>query len=245
MNIVEGMLKVALLGSAWVLYLLLALSFVSLAAMLERWLYFRRQNDPTLRDRLTKALSNDDYPAAELVLRESPGVVGQVLAAGLRFKCGGPDAVADAIDSELGVVRPELERGLNLLGTIGNNAPFIGLFGTVLGVIQAFQQLGAAGANKGAAMGSVMSGIAEALVATGVGIFVAIPAVIAFNVLQKRIGELETSIAALGKLLSAYLKTAQSTSVAGTARVTASAELESNGAAEPAIGQELAGEAGE
>jgi biopolymer transport protein ExbB/TolQ len=245
MNIVEGMLKVALLGSAWVLYLLLALSFVSLAAMLERWLYFRRQNDPTLRDRLTKALSSDDYPAAERVLRESPGVVGQVLAAGLRFKRGGPDAVADAIDSELGVVRPELERGLNLLGTIGNNAPFIGLFGTVLGVIQAFQQLGAAGANKGAAMGNVMSGIAEALVATGVGIFVAIPAVIAFNVLQKRIGELETSIAALGKLLSAYLKTAHSTSVAGTARVTASAELESNRAAEPAIGQELAGEAGE
>ncbi|MET0386774.1 MAG: MotA/TolQ/ExbB proton channel family protein, partial [Polyangiales bacterium] len=144
MNIIENLLKVALLGSTWVLYVLLALSFVSLAAMLERWLYFRQQDDPALREKLTKALLADDFPAAERALRESPGVVGQVLLAALRFKNGGADAVADAADSELGRVRPELERGLTLLGTIGNNAPFIGLFGTVIGVIQAFSQLGAA-----------------------------------------------------------------------------------------------------
>jgi biopolymer transport protein ExbB/biopolymer transport protein TolQ len=212
MNIIENLLKVALLGSTWVLYLLLVLSVVSLAAMLERFLYFRRQDDPALRDKLTKALLSDDFPAAEGVLRSSKGVVGEVLLAALRFKEGGADAVSDAIDSELGRVRPDLERGLNLLGTIGNNAPFIGLFGTVIGVIQAFSQLGAAGANKGAAMGNVMSGIAEALVATGVGIFVAIPAVIAFNLQQKRISESEGSIAALGKLLGAYLKTKASRS---------------------------------
>jgi len=207
MNIVENLLKVALLGSTWVLYLLLVLSFVSLAAMLERWLYFRRQDDPALRDKLTKALLADDFPAAERALQSSQGVVAEVLLGALRFKQGGADAVADATDSELGRVRPDLERGLTLLGTIGNNAPFIGLFGTVIGVIQAFSQLGAAGANKGAAMGNVMSGIAEALVATGVGIFVAIPAVIAFNLQQKRIADSEGRIAALSKLLCAYLKT--------------------------------------
>jgi biopolymer transport protein ExbB/biopolymer transport protein TolQ len=207
LNIVENLLKVALLGSTWVLYLLLGLSFVSLAAMLERWLYFRRQDDPALREKLSQALLADDFPAAERALQSSPGVVAEALVAALRFKEGGAEAVADATDSELGRVRPELERGLTLLGTIGNNAPFIGLFGTVIGVIQAFSQLGAAGANKGAAMGNVMSGIAEALVATGVGIFVAIPAVIAFNLQQKRIADSEGRIAALSKLLCAYLKT--------------------------------------
>ncbi len=92
-----------------------------------------------------------------------------------------------------------------LLGTLGNNAPFIGLFGTVLGVIEAFHQLGD-GANK-AAMGNVMSGIAEALVATGVGLFVAIPAVVAYNMVQKRIGEIENGVGSLGKLVTAALRT--------------------------------------
>jgi biopolymer transport protein ExbB/TolQ len=220
MNIVENLLKVALLGSTWVLYVLLALSFVSLAAMLERFVYFRRQDDPALRDKLTKVVLANDLPGVERTLSESKGVVGEVLLAALRFKQGGADAVADAIDSELGRVRPELERGLNLLGTIGNNAPFIGLFGTVIGVIQAFSQLGAAGANKGAAMGNVMSGIAEALVATGVGIFVAIPAVIAFNLQQKRIADSEGKIAALGKLIGAFLKTRAAGQAAGHERRT-------------------------
>jgi biopolymer transport protein ExbB/biopolymer transport protein TolQ len=202
-------LKVALLGSAWVLYLLIALSVVSIAAMVERLLYFRRQDDTGLREKLQTALLADDLSGAERTLQESRGLVSEVLIQALRFKGGGADAVSDAVDSELGRVRPELERGLNLLGTIGNNAPFIGLFGTVIGVIQAFSQLGTAGANKGAAMGNVMSGIAEALVATGVGIFVAIPAVIAYNLLQKRVGEIESRVAGLSKLLSAYLKTKQ------------------------------------
>ena len=80
--------------------------------------------------------------------------------------------MADAVDSELSRIKKELERGTNLLGTLGNNAPFIGLFGTVLGVIIAFSALGEAGQNS-SQMGGVMKGIAEALVATGVGLFVA------------------------------------------------------------------------
>ena len=104
----------------------------------------------------------------------------------------------------MGRKRKELEKGMTFLGTLGNNAPFIGLFGTVLGVIQAFHQLGA-GQNK-EAMGNVMSGIAEALIATGVGLVVAIPAVVAFNVFQKRIGEIEGNVGSIGKQLLALLK---------------------------------------
>jgi biopolymer transport protein ExbB/biopolymer transport protein TolQ len=75
----------------------------------------------------------------------------------------------------------------------------------VLGVIIAFHQLGATGGNT-SAMGGVMAGIAEALVATGVGLFVALPAVVAYNLIQKKIGDIEVDAVALTKLLTAHLK---------------------------------------
>jgi biopolymer transport protein ExbB/biopolymer transport protein TolQ len=206
--IVDRLLRIALVGSSWVLYLLLALSVVSFAAMLERWLFFRKHADDreALRKRLAKALRAGGVDEAKKVLAGSRSLEAKVLNEAIGWSDGGAGAVADAIDSELAALKKDLERGMSLLGTLGNNAPFIGLFGTVLGVIEAFHQLGE-GANK-AAMGNVMSGIAEALVATGVGLFVALPAVVAYNVLQKRIGEIETGVASLGKLLTAALKTA-------------------------------------
>lgn len=204
--LVERLLRVALLGSTWVLYLLLALSVVSFAAMIERWIFFRRHRDDegALRRNLAKALLVHDLDAAEKVLGESPAIEAKVVAAAIGWREGGAAAVRDAVDSELGRTKKDLERGLTLLGTLGNNTPFVGLFGTVLGVIEAFHHLGD-GANK-AAMGNVMSGIAEALIATGVGIFVAIPAVVAYNVAAKRIGEIETSALSLSKLVTAYLE---------------------------------------
>jgi len=204
--IVERLLRIALVGSSWVLYLLLALSVVSITSMLERWLFFRRHTGDTvaLRKRLAGLLRGGDLAEAEKLLAASPSIEARVVREALRFSDGGAEAVADAIDSELCVVKKDLERGTALLGTLGNNAPFIGLLGTVLGVIEAFHQLGD-GANK-AAMGNVMGGIAEALVATGVGLFVALPAVVAYNVVQKRIGEIETAVAGLGKLFTAALK---------------------------------------
>ena len=84
----------------------------------------------------------------------------------------------------LGRERLVLERRLTFLGTLGNNAPFIGLFGTVLGIIRAFHDL-SLGSMKGHT--SVMAGISEALVATAIGLFVAIPAVMAFNYFQKQV----------------------------------------------------------
>jgi biopolymer transport protein ExbB/biopolymer transport protein TolQ len=95
-----------------------------------------------------------------------------------------------------------LERGTTFLGTIGNNGPFIGLVGTVLGVIQAFQQLGNQSKD---AMGNVMVGIAEALIATGVGLFVAIPAVVAFNVANRAIANVESNVNIMAKYVIALL----------------------------------------
>jgi biopolymer transport protein ExbB/biopolymer transport protein TolQ len=118
---------------------------------------------------------------------------------------GGPDSLAEALEAEMARKRAELERGMTFLGTLGNNAPFIGLFGTVLGVIEAFQQLGNRHGDN-AAMGNVMAGISEALIATGVGLVVAIPAVVAFNMAQRRIGEIEGNVGSIGKQLLALAK---------------------------------------
>jgi biopolymer transport protein ExbB/TolQ len=202
--LIERLLKVALLGSEWILYLLIALSVLSLATMVERFLYFRRKSENT-NQKLAKFLDQDDLDGAAKLLAKSKSFEASIASEALRWADSGPEAMADAVESALGRAKKELERGLNFLGTLGNNAPFVGLFGTVLGVIMAFSALGANGQNN-SAMGGVMAAIAEALVATGVGLFVALPAVVAYNVIQKRIGEIETEALALTKLISAYLK---------------------------------------
>ncbi len=204
--LVERLLRFALLGSSWVLYLLLALSVASLAAAAERARYFRRHRDDldALSRRVRAALFAGDFGAADAALAASPSVEARVVRAALRWSDGGAGAVADAAEAEFGRERAGLERGLTLLGTLGNNAPFVGLLGTVLGVIEAFHHLG--GGQSKEAMGNVMAGIAEALVATGVGLFVALPAVVAYNLAQKRIGEIEAGVASLSKLVTAALK---------------------------------------
>ncbi len=205
--LVERLARIALLGSSWVLYLLLGLSVLSLTSALERWFFFARRADDidALASRFSEALEVEDFDLARHVLRESPSLEARVVLTALRWAHGGPRALADALDASLAGVRAQLLRSTYLLGTLGNNAPFVGLLGTVIGVIEAFHQLGDAGQNK-AAMGSVMSGIAEALVATGVGLFVALPAVVAFNLIQKKVAEIETGVQVLGKLAGAYLE---------------------------------------
>src|SRR5206468_1323803 len=109
--------------------------------------------------------------------------------------------------------RLRLEKRLAYLGTLGNNAPFIGLFGTVIGVISAFEELGHGAPGHGTGVSAaaqvasqaVMSSIAEALVATAVGIFVALPAVAAYNYLQRRVGALLSDTEVLSSLVLAYL----------------------------------------
>jgi biopolymer transport protein ExbB/biopolymer transport protein TolQ len=203
--IVKYLLKIAMLGSSWVMYLLLALSVASIGAMVERWLYFRKRgtDGAELGDELCKLLEHGDDEKADVVLQKSPTVEAEVLRASLRWAKGGPAALESAIDGQMIKRRRELERGMTLLGTLGNNAPFVGLMGTVIGVIVAFADL-ADGQNK-VQMDKVMGGIAEALIATGVGLFVAIPAVVAYNVFQKRIGDIEDNVSSISKRLCAFV----------------------------------------
>jgi biopolymer transport protein ExbB/TolQ len=207
--LIEKLQRVALHGGTWVLYLMILLSVLSIGVMIERVVYFvqHRGDALALGDKLIARLHGDDRPGAERLLQQSKLIEASVLRRALPWMDGGPAALAEALEAEMGRKRQELEQGMTFLGTLGNNAPFIGLFGTVLGVIQAFHQLGEGngGQNK-AAMGNVMSGIAEALIATGVGLVVAIPAVVAFNLAQKKINEVEGNVASIGKQLLALLK---------------------------------------
>jgi biopolymer transport protein ExbB/TolQ len=208
--ILEQLTKMALYGSTGSLYLLALLSVVSVTVILERILYFRRHrgNASELLTKVEQALLEDDLRTTVRSLAASGTVEAGVVRDALSWARGGAAAFSSALESKFAATRQELDKGSNFLGTVGNNAPFVGLFGTVLGVIEAFHHLGGAAQNKGA-MDNVMAGIAEALVATGVGLFVAIPAVVAFNVIQKRIGEIETQVASLGKLVIAYIELRQ------------------------------------
>lgn len=242
--LIERLLKVALLGSEWILYLLLVLSVFSIATMVERWRYFARHtgDGDKLRSKLGERLDEEDLAGAAKVLDASRTVEARVAREALRWAPSGPEAMADAVDSELSRLKKELERGLNFLGTLGNNAPFVGLFGTVLGVIMAFSALGKGGQNT-SAMGGVMSAIAEALVATGVGLFVALPAVVAYNAIQKRIGEVEAEAQSLTKLISAYLKAGRE--APGRLAKHSSAVAAKPAAVEAPISDSLEGSAGE
>lgn len=205
--LIERLMKLALLGSEWVLYLLLFLSVLSIATMVERSVYFirRRVNVDTLRSQITTRLEEHRIEELATSLESQKSIQARVVRVALHWLPGGAEALSDAVESELAQLRAELEKGSNLLGTLGNNAPFVGLFGTVLGVIIAFAALGDSGGNADA-MGGVMAGIAEALVATGVGLFVALPAVVAYNLIQKKIGDIEADAQALVRLITAHAK---------------------------------------
>jgi biopolymer transport protein ExbB len=109
------------------------------------------------------------------------GVNAALIREGLINYEEGPHAIEEVINGRLILERGRLERRLIILGTIGNNAPFIGLLGTVMGIIKAFHDLSVA-TSQGPQ--TVMAGISEALIATAVGLFVAIPAVILYNWLK-------------------------------------------------------------
>src|SRR5450432_3484428 len=166
-------------GSSWVLYLLLGLSLVAVTIMLDRIWFYVQERPP--RERLAAAvaeLGKSGASAALTKLRDAPSMEAAVSRACLSHAADGVAAVEERKAGAIEQERARYERRLAFLGTLGNNAPFIGLFGTVLGIIRAFHDLAG---NSLQGTQAVMAGIAEALVATGVGLLVALPAVAAYN----------------------------------------------------------------
>src|SRR5262249_3804118 len=159
--------------------------------ILERLVYFRRRriDAVALAAEVLGKLASGERVRLVQHLQRLRAVEAQVLHDALGWYDAGPEAFTEILRKGLADRRKQVESRLVFLGTLGNNAPFIGLFGTVLGIIVAFRELSSAAANVAGGTGNmnnVMSGIAEALVSTAVGILVAVPAVIFFNIFQKR-----------------------------------------------------------
>jgi biopolymer transport protein ExbB/TolQ len=192
-------------GSRWVLWLMLALSLAAIAVIFERIWFFLQERPP--RARLAAAIKalHDQGPADALArLAGARSMEAAVARACLTHAADGAAAVEERKASILEAERLRHERWIAFLGTLGNNAPFIGLFGTVLGIIRAFHDLAG---NTLQGTQAVMSGIAEALVATGIGLLVALPAVATYNTFIRRV---ETAVAgseAIAHQILAYLKT--------------------------------------
>ncbi|MFO0658932.1 MAG: MotA/TolQ/ExbB proton channel family protein [Polyangiaceae bacterium] len=179
------------LGAEWVLWLLVAASILSVAVIVERLLVLRslRIDGSELRALLVEALRSGGTAKAREVLSSFLHPAAQVALRGLERAENETNAeqAEGRMNAEIIVQRRRLEQRFAVLASLGANAPFIGLFGTVIGILKAFDALGSTAAQASAAMApqTVMSAIAESLVATAVGLGVAIPAILAFNAFQK------------------------------------------------------------
>jgi biopolymer transport protein ExbB len=204
-SLIKVFLKLAQLGAEWVMWLLLSLSFICIVIVFERiYLFLSTQVDVTsVARRLSKLLSEGKLSEAQKLVHSGKAMEERVLADALSMYQQGPDAVEEIAQASMIRERQRYERALNYLGTVGSNAPFVGLLGTVIGVILAFAELGR---NPKGGLEVVGPGISEALVATAVGLLVAIPAVISFNwfksLLKKRVGNADF----LCRIVAAQLK---------------------------------------
>ncbi|MGC4004495.1 MAG: MotA/TolQ/ExbB proton channel family protein [Pirellulales bacterium] len=208
------MLRFTAVGADWVLWLLLGLSLINIAIIVDRTLFFRsrRINVDGLAESLAVALSGKDIRRGQgvglrLALDRMPRGAGRL--AGLSPRTArhhGGDAQRQVRE------RLNYEALTPVLGTLGNNSPFIGLLGTVIGIIRASADLQAAQAAKTAAASAVMGGVFEALVATAVGLLVALPAVVAFNIFQRKSVNAMLRTDMLAHLLISYVKPSTSAS---------------------------------
>ncbi len=192
-ELVQRLLDSRLLQTEWVLYFLLVVFAASLIVMAWKAVYFTlnsiRANE--LRGHVAKLVAGGEVDEFKAAVAELDGVEASVLQHSLRYVENGPDVVEQQMDVALGSGKQRMEVGLTFLGTVGANAPFVGLYGTVGGIVKAFRDLSAQ--SEAAGISAVISGIAEALVATAIGLIVAIPAVVAFNYLQRQVKKATSS----------------------------------------------------
>ena len=176
---------VAQFGHNLTLYLLIILSVVSISFIIERIMFFNKikKSQEQFRKASNDAVYNNDVASLKSFTDMNTGYEAEAIKLGFNYmKDSGSDGIEEYLNSYKQNIRPTLDRYLSALASIGSNAPFIGLLGTVFGVMEAFQSLAT---NQGDP-GLVMIGISKALMATAIGLFVAIPATFAFNTFNKK-----------------------------------------------------------
>lgn len=201
----ETLLSFALTGAGWVLWLLVALSVACVAVAIERAVSgaLNRTPQEPLRKAMAEFAASRDAAGLGQALALLRGAEARVLGAAARLAHQGIPSVEEGLAAAAARERLRMDRYLAILGTVGSNAPFIGLFGTVLGIIRAFHDLAL---NEAEAASAVMAGISEALVATAVGLMVAIPAVVLYNTFQRANRRTLSRLDSLAHVFLAHLK---------------------------------------
>jgi len=169
------------------MYILLFCSFLSVAIFLERIFYYRKRSKIKRAEFMAgtaRAIKSGDMEGAMDICKRTLAPFSNVVYSGLQLHGYHGKEISNTMEREITVETAKLERYISIVGTIGNTAVYIGLFGTVLGIIRAFHDIAVAGAGG---MNIVIGGVAEALVCTAAGLFVAIPAVIAFNYFTRKV----------------------------------------------------------
>jgi biopolymer transport protein ExbB/TolQ len=207
MDIQERLTAFAMLGAEWVMWLLVILSIFVVAIVLERAYYLIATRDDlvSLRNELIKKLRGGDVEGARRRLKASKSFEARIALAGLDASEDGAASAEERMAAESGLSRLAMERNLAFIGTVGNNAPFVGLLGTVIGVIRAFHELDQSG---GTVSAGLMAEVGEALVATAIGLLVALPAVAFFNLFVRMIKARLSRGSALASEVLAHLKSA-------------------------------------
>ena len=202
----DRIFAVAQIADQVVLWILIILSILSIGMILERFFTLRRvsKNSTVVRNRVRLALQSHSVDDVLELSKDPETIEGRAVGHALKhIKENGSKGLEEVFNSYTLTEKPELERYLNFLATIGSNAPYIGLLGTVLGIMKAFNDLAQ---STEAGQQTVMAGISLALVATAAGLFVAIPAVVFYNYYQRQVKGILQSLDAVKELCLAYAK---------------------------------------
>jgi biopolymer transport protein ExbB len=168
------------------MWALLLLSVIAVAIVIERLMFFATQrcDSRALLRQIGERIAADDLPGGLKVVRQNRGMLPRILEFGLLRGEKNRADITDALSIALMENLNMLERNLGIIGTTAVIAPFVGLFGTVLGIIRAFQDIALKGNSTPAV---VAAGVSEALITTAAGLFVAVISVIFFNYFKTRI----------------------------------------------------------
>ena len=176
------------------MYILFTCSILSVAVIVERFIYYKRRawiKRIDFMDQVKPLIHKGHYAKALEICENTNTAVALVAHAGLKLHGRGNREISHAMERQITIATVKMERYTNLVGTIASTAGYIGLFGTVLGIIRAFHDIATKGAGG---IDVVINGISEALVCTAAGLIVAVPAVIAYNYFVKKIDTIVTDM---------------------------------------------------
>ncbi len=169
------------------IYILLFCSILSLAIIFERFVYYKKRSKIKRTDFMSNIkaeLQKSNIKSALKVCYDTDTPFSAVVRVGLNLYGHSEVVISNTMEREISIETTKLERFTSIVGTLGSTAVYIGLFGTVLGIIRAFRDISVSGSGG---LSVVINGISEALICTAAGLAVAVPAVIAYNYFIKKI----------------------------------------------------------